>query len=34
MIVLDTSVVSELRHGKPKRPPNARVWAAGVCATR
>jgi predicted nucleic acid-binding protein len=29
MFVLDTNVISELRHGKPKQSPAVRAWATG-----
>ena len=29
MYVLDTNVISELRHGKPKQSAQVRAWAAG-----
>ena len=29
MFVLDTNVISELRHGKPNQAPEVRAWAAG-----
>ena len=28
MFVLDTDVISELRHGKPNQSPEVRAWAA------
>lgn len=28
MFLLDTNVISELRHGKPKQSPEVRAWAA------
>ncbi len=34
MFVLDTNVVSELRHGKPNQSPAVRAWAAGQPASR
>ena len=34
MYVLDTSVISELRQGKPNQSPQVRSWAAGIPATR
>lgn len=32
MFVLDTNVISELRHGKPNQSPYVRAWAASVSA--
>ena len=32
MFVLDTNVISELRHGKPNQSPDVRAWAASVSA--
>lgn len=34
MFVLDTNVISELRHGKPKQSPEVRAWAAAQQAGR
>ena len=34
MFVLDTNVVSELRHGKPNQSPAVRAWAAGQPASQ
>ncbi len=34
MYVLDTNVISELRHGKPRQSPHVRNWAAGQPASR
>ena len=34
MLVLDTNVISELRHGKPRQSPEVRAWAAGQPASR
>ena len=34
MFVLDTNVVSELRHGKPNQSPEVRAWAAAHPASR
>jgi toxin FitB len=33
MYVLDTNVISELRHGKATRSENVRAWAAGQAAS-
>jgi predicted nucleic acid-binding protein len=32
MFVLDTNVISELRHGKPSQSPKVRAWAESVSA--
>lgn len=34
MFVLDTNVVSELRHGKPQQSSTVRAWAAGQPASQ
>jgi predicted nucleic acid-binding protein len=34
MFVLDTNVISELRHGKPQQSADVRRWAAGQPASR
>lgn len=34
MFILDTNVISELRHGKPNQSPEVRNWAAGQPAGR
>lgn len=34
MYILDTNVISELRHGKPKQSAKVRAWAAGVPANQ
>lgn len=34
MFVLDTNVISELRHGKPNQSPEVRAWAAAQPASR
>lgn len=34
MFILDTNVISELRHGKPNQSPEVRDWAAGQPAGR
>jgi predicted nucleic acid-binding protein len=34
MFVLDTNVISELRHGKPNQSPEVRAWAVGQPASR
>lgn len=34
MYLLDTNVISELRHGKPGQSPLVRAWAAGTPASR
>jgi len=34
MYVLDTNVISELRHGKPNPSPAVRAWAAGQSASQ
>ena len=34
MFVLDTNVISELRHGKPNPSPEVRAWAAAQPANR
>jgi len=34
MFVLDTNVISELRHGKPNPSPEVRAWAAAQPASR
>lgn len=34
MFVLDTNVISELRHGKPKQSPEVRAWAAAQPSSR
>jgi len=34
MYILDTNVISELRHGKPNQSPNVRAWAANQPASR
>ena len=34
MFVLDTNVISELRHGKPSQSPAVRAWAAAQPASR
>lgn len=34
MFVLDTNVISELRHGKPRQSVAVRAWAAGQPASR
>jgi predicted nucleic acid-binding protein len=34
MFVLDTNVISELRHGKPRQSPRVRAWAAQHAAGR
>lgn len=34
MFVLDTNVISELRHGKPHQSPDVRAWAAAQPAGR
>jgi len=34
MFVLDTNVISELRHGKPSQSPDVRAWAAAQPASR
>lgn len=32
MFVLDTNVISELRHGKPNQSPDVRAWATSITA--
>ena len=34
MFVLDTNVISELRHGKPNQSPEVRAWAAAQQSSR
>lgn len=34
MFVLDTNVISELRHGKPNQSPEVRAWAGAQPASR
>ena len=34
MFVLDTNVISELRHGKPHQSAEVRAWAAGQPSSR
>lgn len=34
MFVLDTNVISELRHGKPQQSPEVRAWAGAQPASR
>lgn len=34
MFLLDTNVISELRHGKPNPSPEVRAWAAGLAANQ
>ncbi|MDI9333779.1 MAG: type II toxin-antitoxin system VapC family toxin [Cytophagales bacterium] len=34
MFILDTNVISELRHGKPKQSKEVRAWATGQAASR
>ena len=34
MFILDTNVISELRHGKPQQSPHVRMWAAAQPASR
>ena len=34
MFVLDTNVISELRHGKPQQSAEVRAWAAGQPSNR
>ena len=34
MFILDTNVISELRHGKPRQSPQVRMWAAAQPASR
>ncbi len=34
MFVLDTNVISELRHGKPNQSAQVRIWAAGQPSSR
>ena len=34
MFVLDTHVISELRHGKPNQSPEVRAWAGAQAASR
>ncbi|MDD2883119.1 MAG: type II toxin-antitoxin system VapC family toxin [Rhodoferax sp.] len=34
MFVLDTNVISELRHGKPNQSPEVRAWAAAQPASQ
>ena len=34
MYILDTSVISELRQGKPKQSAKVRAWAAGIPANQ
>jgi predicted nucleic acid-binding protein len=34
MFILDTNVISELRHGKPQQSAEVRAWAAGQPSSR
>ena len=34
MFILDTNVISELRHGKPQQSAEVRAWAAGQPSNR
>ena len=34
MYVLDTNIISELRHGKPRQSAEVRAWAAGIPANQ